>query len=171
MSATPNPAFPLTEPPDSVLERICDAFYELCGYTGSSDGVTLLDVHQHNAVNHTLSGTVDVDGTIYGFIVENGDWNGTVVRRWGDPEDVSVYQPEPPGEPLTFVPDWNASPSTIAAWHTLRRTAAFTEKVGAYAYDRHFAPGGATEKHYRAWAAERGLVVGHLSVYDPSLTP
>lgn len=66
------------EPTNDHLERIADA-----QWGGSGDGIHFSDIYQHNACNHTLSGTI-VDGDeTYGFTIESGDWNGTVVLGWG----------------------------------------------------------------------------------------
>jgi len=32
-------------------------------------------------------------------------------------------------------------------------------ELRAYHYDRHFAPGGKTESHYREWAASKGMKI------------
>lgn len=158
------PALP--HPTDEILERIIDAH---CNRGGP--GVIFRDIHQHNACHHTLSGEIDVDGVAYGFIIESGDWNGTVVKEWGLAEDVGTYRPEPPSEPLAFVPinenlhaDRPAIFSAYLYWRDGNGVAGnIVEQERNYAYNRHFAPGGATEKYYREWAAKFGLRVGLLS--------
>jgi len=151
------------EPSESALERIADAMWN--GRQG--EGIVFLDVHQHNACNHTLSGTIDVAGVVHGFIIESGDWNGTVVLGWGDPEDVGTYQEPAPGEPLTFVPcdEFMAfdRPAMFGVYLLWRKEPWFKEQVSGYLYDRHFAPGGKTESHYREWASKKGLKVGLFS--------
>ncbi len=37
------------------------------------------------------------------------------------------------------------------------------EKLGEYAYDRHFQPGGKVEGHYREWAERMHGTLGHFS--------
>lgn len=160
---------PLTEPTEDALDRIANAQWHYGGQWHRQppyDGVTFLDIHEHNACNHTLSGTIDVDGRLYGFIVESGDWNSTVVKAWGDPEDVSVYQPEPPGEQLTFVPIHRLRPAMRQVYLWWREQEWFKEKERAYLYDRHFAPGDFTERHYHNWAAPKGMTIGLLSNVD-----
>lgn len=146
-------------PSDEILEYICDAQWN----GGKGEGIHFIDIYQHNACNHTLSGTIDVDGTKYGFIIDNGDLGGTVVREWGLADDVGTYKPEPPGEPLTFVPSGVLNAGLLKVYHLWRKEAWFKEKERGYLYDRHFAPGCATEKHYREWAAKKGMKIGLLS--------
>lgn len=154
----------LSDPTEEVLERICDA-----QWNGSGPGIVLLDVYKFNACNHVLSGTIEVNDETYGFIIENGDWNGTVVKAWGDPEDVGTYQhPEPP-EPLTFIPNDRtlciSRPAIFEIYLGWRKENWFTEKQSAYNYDRHFQPGGCTEKYYREWAKKKGMIIGSMDQF------
>lgn len=157
----------LSEPTEEALERIANAQWTLGNDGGTHDGVTMLSVYQHNACNHTLSGTVEVDGQTYGFIIDSGDWNGTVVQAWGDPEDVGVApEPEPP-EPRAFVPRdddlaWKR-PGMFGVYMAWRKETWLKDLERSYNYDRHFAPGGKTESYYREKAAKRGLKTGYLS--------
>ncbi len=89
----------LSKPTDDVHERICNAHWN-----GFGEGVKFLDIYQINACNHVLSGTIQVDDELYGFIIESGDIMGTDVKAWGDPEDVGTYEPPEQGEPLTLIP-------------------------------------------------------------------
>ena len=150
------------EPSEESLTRICEAHWYKSG-----SGVKFIDIHQHDACNHTLSGTIDVGGVEYGFIIDNGNWAGTVVRAWGDPEDVGVYDPGPPPEMATFVPVDDSlsetSPGLFNVYLAWRKESWFVEKERGYNYDRHFAPGGKTESYYRDWAAKKGMKIGYLS--------
>lgn len=152
----------LAEPTEEILTRICEAHWNGC----KGEGIHFSDVYQHDAINHTLSGTIEADGVSYGFIIRNGNWNGTEVLEWGLEDDVGSYQhPEPP-EPITFVPNdphlFARSPEMFKVYGMWRKEKWFTEKVGGYNYDRHFAPGGKTETYYREWAAKRGMKPGYL---------
>ena len=48
----------------------------------------------------------------------------------------------------------------LAYW---RKEQWFKDMEQSYNYDRHFAPGGATETYYREKASKKGLVPGYLS--------
>lgn len=149
-------------PTHEELERIEDA-----AFGTPTAGVRITDIFQHNACNHTISGTVERDGKMFGFIIESGDWNGTVVRSWGDPEDVGSFEHPKPSEPLTFVPnDRNLAinmPGIFITYLQLRKTSWFKEKESGYNYDRHFQPGSQTESHYRKWAESKGMTIGLFS--------
>lgn len=156
------------EPTVDHLERIADA-----QWNGNGNGVHLSDVYQHNACNHTLSGTITDGDEVYGFIIESGDWNGTVVHAWGHEDDIGEFEhPEAP-EPYTFVPKSSLlhinRPHLFQEYLGWRQEAWFKEKEIGYNYDSHFAPGGATEKYYRDWADSRGLRIARLSDY-PHIT-
>lgn len=147
----------LDYPTDEILDRICDAHWN----NGEGEGVTFYEVYTRNACNHTLYGEVEADGERYTFVVESGDINGTVVHKWGLPEEVQPYTPEQP-ERITFVPLENNF-QLRAVYHKVRETPWFKELEQSYNYDRFFAPGLKTELYYKARAAERGLRPGYLS--------
>jgi hypothetical protein len=149
----------LDYPTDDALERICDAHWN----GGKGEGIRFLDIYQHNACNHTLSGTIDIDGVEYGFIIDNGNNNGTDVREWGLADDIGTYTPPEPGEPVTFVPVNLLSPALLKVYHLWRKESWFKEKESGLRYDQHFAPGGATNKYYSEWAAKKGMRIGYLS--------
>lgn len=125
-----------------------------------SDRITIGNIHQHNACNHTYSGTFTHEEIEYGFIIEIGDWNGSVVREFGLAENVGMYQaPEP--TIYTFVPKSETlkedSPGMWNVYLEWRKEKWFKEKAQSYNYDKHFAPGGKTEKYYCDWATSKGL--------------
>lgn len=141
----------------SVLEKISDV---CCSQEQNSDGVKIHSTFQHNACNHTYSGTIEHDGKTFAFIIESGDWNGTVIRAWGSPEDVGLYAPPKPVL-KTFVPKdpilKMTRPGLWKVYFEWTKQEWFREKVRSYNYDRHFQPGGLIEKHYTDWADKKGL--------------
>ncbi|WP_454813822.1 hypothetical protein [Labrys neptuniae] len=140
-----------------IMERMIDAAHAKDGRCGN---IHVHDVHRHNACNHTYSGTVEHAGEIFGFIVHSGDWNGTDVEEWGPEDDVGTYDPPRPTT-YTFVPANRTlkfdRPAMWQVYLQWRDQPWFKEKAHGYNYDRHFAPGGKTESHYRDWAASKGL--------------
>lgn len=152
---------------DEISERISDAFCTIRAQCGTNDNVVLLDVHQHDACNHTLTGTIGVDTHVYGFICDIGNWDGFRMREWGDHEDIGYYKP-PIVEPFTLIPDWmqwteESYAFRVQVYARFLRRADVIEKLGAYAYDRHFQPGGKVEGYYREWAAKLGATLGLFS--------
>jgi hypothetical protein len=124
------------------------------------EAITITGVHTHNSVNHTITGYVEHAGKTYAFEVDNGDWNGTVVRQWGDPETVPTFVP-PKQTYWDFVPKDETMPVTrpgmYMAYLNWREEPWFEEKRRGYSYDNHFQPGLLTERHYRKWADTKGL--------------
>lgn len=139
-----------------LLERIADAQWN----GGKGEGVHFSDIHQHNACNHTLSGSIEHAGETLHFIIESGDWNGTVVKQWGSIDDVGVFEPPEPTR-FTMVPIDDdlreKNPFMWRAYLSWRKQPRFSELIGKYSYDRHFQPGCATENYWDKKAAERGL--------------
>lgn len=140
-----------------VMERIADA-----GWSRKGDGIRFREIHQINACNHVYSGVIEHAGEEFGFVIESGDMNGTVIHEWGAAEDVGVYEPEPPVV-YTFVPadDFlkTEHPGLYRVYVLWTKTEWFKEKERGYNYDRHFAPGCKTEDHYRNWAASKGMKI------------
>lgn len=149
----------LTEPTSEALERICCA-----GAGDKVAGVFLSDIYSMDALNQVLSGVIDVDGEEYGFIVESGNWNGTVVKAWGDPDDVGTYRP-PERESPRFIPD-DENRTVQEDFFFLQKTRKsewFKGQEESYHYDRHVQPGAEIENYYRAWARNMHFRVGLLS--------
>lgn len=143
-----------------ALERICDAMWNKEHQADYK--VKLSDVHQHNACNHTATGEIEVKGKTYGFIIDNGDWNGTVVREWGSPEEIGVYEPPKPTI-YTFVPEndnlKNEKPALWKLYLSWKKADWFKKMENDYNYDKHFQPGCKTEDYYRSWAHSKGMRV------------
>lgn len=149
----------LTEPTFEMLELIADVSWNGKDF----GGVTIHDTHTINACNHIYSGNILHDGISYGFVIESGDINGTKIHEWGLSDDIGTYEPEPPGEQLTFIPDGELTDTKLKIYKYWRRESWFKEMVGKYIYDKHFQPGNVTETYYRNWAKSKGLTVGYLS--------
>jgi hypothetical protein len=142
---------------DEVLTRICNAQWN----GGKGKGIEFLDVHQHDVCNHTITGTIEHEGETFGFIIHNGNWNGTEVEAWGDPEDVGYYAPPKPTF-YTYAPKKRREDmlsGLLQVYQLWTKEKWFQDKVRGYNYDRHFAPGGKTESYYRDWAETKGMRV------------
>lgn len=152
---------------DDIFQRICEAAYdEVGGRKHSEPHIVIGSIHRHDAINMTFTGTVMMpDGVEYGYVIDDGNWNGTQVREWGFAEDVGDYEPPKP-DPWRLFPRkahflrcerkglWNV----YLAW---RKESWFMGLERSYNYDLYFAPGGLTTSHYTgpdSLAAKRGLV-------------
>lgn len=160
------------------LTAILEAAYTLLGRSaraGTVDDITFSHIEQHDAINHTLLGYFQHGEEEVCFSIDNGNWNGTVVNEFGEDTDL-----DPKFERTVYrlharsVPSWGPNPGEdvlayaerVDAWRTRnalilslwRKEPWFQELERSYNYDRHFQPGGKVEDHYRAKAAQRGLV-------------
>lgn len=155
----------MNEPTDEMLETISDAGCQALGDSSkiTFNGVTFYDIYRHDACNHTFTGVIETNGQKFGFIIESGNRNGTVVHEWGTPENVGTFQ-HPKPTIFTFVPInpnlKTERPMLWAAYLHWKKQDWFTEKEKGLNYDTHFAPGEATTKHYAEWAAKKGMKIG-----------
>ena len=144
---------------DGFLQELCDMEWNR---DKKSPRIQISSTHQHDACNYTHSGTVTIDGAEYGFVIDNGNWNGTVVREWGAADDITAYEPPAPTV-YTFVPIDDAMkddrPAMWGVYLAWRKEGWFRDKERGYNYDRHFAPGGKTETYYQTWARGRGMKI------------
>ena len=140
---------------NEIFQRVCEACY------GSADeSVSITTKHRHDAINYTFEGEyAHTDGRVFSFLIHDGDWNGTQLEHWSEASD-SNYTPPKPARYM-FVPVspllQQDRPGMYAVYLEWTKTDWFKEKLRAYHYDRHFAPGEVTERHYRDWAASKGL--------------
>ena len=156
----------MSEPSPETLERIINALCDGYGQPCESGGVCITDVHRTDAINCVMSGIIDIDGHNFGFVIEDGNYNGTVVLEWGDADEIGAYSP-PEREPLTFIPEvMNMTALGIKIYLHWREQPWFKEKERAYNYDRFFQPGFKIEDHYRKWAAAKGMRIGTLEHFN-----
>ncbi len=144
---------------EDLLQRICEAHY---ANDKKAEGIHIGVRHMHDAVNYTINGSVEFEGKTYRFTIDDGNWNGTVVREWGDEETVGIYQPPPPPR-YDMVPiDTSLKTARPQMWKVYllwREERWFQELIEKYSYDKHFAPGTKTETFWRRKAAEKDLQI------------
>lgn len=144
-----------------LLERICDASWSQ-SKKPPTPGLVLTSVHEHNAANHTLCGHIEHGGEVFHFVIDNGDWAGTVVREFGPEDRVPEYEPPAPAQYM-FVPRDDSletrRPGIYRVYLAWTQEAWFKEKLAAYHYDRRVQPGHAIEQHYAQWAHAKGLKI------------
>jgi hypothetical protein len=166
--------FPGRNVEEEVLEAIVNSERHRTAKDPVTDhnGVHLSDAFAHDAINYTLSGTITFEGVDYGFIINDGNWNGTSVIEWGLDEDVGSYEPPPPTI-YTMIPATNnirmgyhgysMFKDVYLAW---RKEAWFEKICRDYMYDKHFAPGSKISEHYRGLASKRGMKLATSDEFD-----
>lgn len=143
------------------------------GFKTEHTGVKLHDAHMHDAINYTLSGDIEFEGVEYGFIVRDGNWDGTSVLEWGLSDDVGRYEAPPPTI-YTMIPTnrgihrqgyggYAMFRHVYLAW---REEKWFQDLVADYNYDRTFSPTLKIENHYRDAAAKRALSWAHPDEFE-----
>lgn len=163
---TPDEAFERDIPPDQqemVMTEICEAAIDGRGQHGR---VYITNVDHMDVINLCASGSIEIDGTEFWFIVENGNWNGTVLRGWEEAGQQKFEHHTPTQWALVprndLVGDAIAlgrGPFLVAKWDAMLARADVASIPSKYAYDRHFQPGGKVERHWKDAAAKYGFVL------------
>lgn len=141
----------------SILEEIADATWK----GQNTDTVRITETHRYDACNATHEGEIEFQGKRYGFVLESGNNRGDVMHQWSSEgvENVCIGEQPRPTQ-FTFVPKTGCTPAMARVWVFWTTEKWFEDKVRGYNYDRHFAPGHATESHYRAFAESKGMTIG-----------
>ena len=140
-------------------DELLDAITNASCNNKSDDIVTIFDRQTINAANHIFEGSVKFNDQEWFFVMDSGDYNGTVIRQWSlDPVRMEKHEPVF----YTFVPmNQELKEERPAMWGVYlywRKQAWFKDMERSYNYDRYFQPGTVTENHYREMAKKRGLV-------------
>lgn len=146
---------------EDVMQMIAEAAGGWCDH----QSVTILDRDRHDAINVTAHGIVVVEGVEHRFIVDDGNWDGTVLRDWdGDAvfeyHKPTVYALQPEARLIDQAIMSGKGPFLLMKWDAMlsnhRDIADIPRK---YAYDRYVQPGIVSERHYREAAAKHHFVI------------
>jgi hypothetical protein len=150
--------------PAHMQEDVMTMIAEAAQGWNEHEAVTILDRDRIDAINVRAHGIIEIGDQEYRFIVEDGNWNGTVLHDWdGDME----FEPLPRTEWVLQPSDdlvgraimANNGPFLIFKWDAMLKRPEIAEIPGKYAYDRMMQPGGKIEKHYRDAAAKHHFVI------------
>jgi hypothetical protein len=146
---------------ETTLEAIENAAWDGRGQHGP---VYISSVDKHDAINITAEGEVHL--TICGkekeftFVIESGNYNGTVLRGWEEAGQQEIEICEPTR--WTLAPaNLNASSATdlLKRWDEVLKD----PKAGAipnnYTYDNYVTGGDSTSRHWRQEAAKLGMTI------------
>ena len=147
-----------------ILQEICEAFYST-GYEGGSVGrVYVGDYTPLNAINKVVRGSIDIDGVVWEWLIQDGDWNGTEVREWGLEEEGNVGYYEPPPKPkmiLVNTVDKFSEPRRWDEAEKFSKSSEGDELMRKYAYDKFVQPGGYIEGYWRKQAENHGVRISY----------
>lgn len=143
---------------EDVITRILEKAYY--GRPNDTD-ICINNIHKHDALNCTISGTILYNDVEYGFIISDGNNNGTDIIEWGLSDDVGYYEPEEPAELILAPFDY---PNTVindsarfARYLRLRDNPEIKQLLSNYQYDKYFAPSARITKYWNDKAKEKNL--------------
>lgn len=145
---------------EDVLTMICES-----AHGQKHDAVTILDIDRLDAINVRVEGILQWNDEEYSFHVEDGNWNGTVIREWEGVGEAferhkpTVYALQPNLGLVSKAVESNRGAFLIAKWDAFLTRADVKEIPNKYMYDKHFAPGGKTETYWKEAAAKHGFVI------------
>lgn len=162
-----------------MMEEICEAICaEKRGERRKSDfDICILDVHKHDVINCTANGSITIDDIEYPFVIEDGNWAGTVVREWGE-ETCCFYKPTI--YKTVLLPKYKNydlkkgtigdRPMTALEFKAYiayeRKDPWLDEMAGKIAYDSFFSPCSKTNKYWRDWKDSHSLITDRVEVRE-----
>lgn len=150
--------------PAHLQEDVMQMIAEAASGWGEHASVTLLDRDRHDAINVTAHGIITVEGVEHRFIVDDGNWDGTVLRSWDDDKvfeiaERTVYALQPARHLIDSAVMAGRGPFLLMKWDAMLQHADIARIPGNYAYDRMVQPGSKIEGHYREAAAKHHFVI------------
>jgi hypothetical protein len=154
--------------PEHIRDEIMYAIAGTASGWEEDSRVTILDRDRMDAINVRASGIIEVNGNEYWFIVEDGNWNGTVLHAWdyAGEQKFEYHQPtqwtlQPQRHLIDRAIVSGKGPFLLAKWDIMAARPEIAEIVRSYAYDRYVQPGCVTEDHWRDKAAKH-----HFEIVD-----
>lgn len=137
-----------------------------CAIPEGEDGHVWVDeIEMINAANHQVTGVFWLGGVEYGFRAQMGDRNGfefLEISADGDIPDIKISRPRfalAPHQELVAKAIQEGKGSLLVARWDAMVARNYPSLMRKYHYDRLFAPGEKTERHYREKAAEGDLQI------------
>lgn len=158
---TPDEAF-CRDIPEPKQEDVMLMIAEAASGWSDHDCITILDRDRMDAINVRASGILDWEGREYSFIVQDGNWSGTVLEAWEEAGDqkFEYHQPtvwalQPRRDLISDAIANGKGPFLLMKWDAVLKNRPEVAAIpGKYAYDRHFQPGGFVENHWNDAAAK-----------------
>jgi len=150
--------------PEHLREDAMQMMAEMTGGYGEHSCIHILDRDKLDAINVRAHGIIEIDGEEYTFQMEDGNWSGTVLLDWNSGREFEKHVPirwtlQPSNDLINKAIEAGKGPFLIWKWDVMLKRPEIAAIPGKYAYDRHFAPGGKTEQHWKAAAAKHRFVI------------
>ena len=150
--------------PESDREEVLTMMAEAAQGFNDHDCITILDRDRQDAINVRAHGILNWNGTEYRFILEDGNWNGTVIEDWdGDKEfkplPRTVWTLQPRDDLITTAIMERRGPFLLAKWDAVMKRTEIAEIPGKYTYDRMMQPGSKIESYWKEKAAKHSFEI------------
>jgi hypothetical protein len=150
--------------PAHLQEDVMQMIAEAAQGWSEHASVTILERDRHDAINVTAHGIVTVEGVEHRFIVDDGNWDGTVLRDWdGDKvfeiRKPTVYALQPEAWLIDQAVMSGKGPFLLLKWDAMLKHEDIARIPRGYGYDRMMQPGLKIEDHYRKAAAKHHFVL------------
>lgn len=160
-TSSPDAAF-CRDIPEADQEIVMEMISESASGHIKHDCITMLEIDRLDACNYRSSGILDWKGREYSFIVQDGNWNGTVLEGWEEAgvQEFEYHQPtvwalQPRRDLISDAIVHGKGPFLLMKWDAILKNRPEVAAIpGKYAYDRHFQPGGFVERHWTDAAAK-----------------
>lgn len=151
--------------PDEHQESVLVMLSESAQSCGEHECVSVIERDRIDAINVRASLILTFEGREYSVFLEDGNWNGTVIRGWENHgKDYEPHQPTrwalaPRPGLISDASATGQSAFLIAKWDALLKNPAVSEIPGKYGYDRFGQPGSLIENYWRGEAEKLGFVI------------
>lgn len=156
---------------EDVMVMLSEAAQESCEH----DDVTILDRDRRDAINVRAHGIIQFGGEEYTFIIEDGNWSGTVLQSWNDGREFehlphTQWALEPRADIVNNAIAKGKERFLLAKWDAFLTRPEVASIPGKYSYDRMMQPGIVVERHWKAEADRYGFVLVSQEVADETRT-
>jgi len=155
--------------PADLHDDIQKSMFELAHYGGSHPYVTITDVVHHDVLNLSAEGIVTIGDREFSFTIRSGNNNGSELLDWDTGKGIDRTPPvveviAPVYSRIAEIRSAADAAALLSEWDDALDPATEIGKnlsglAGKRAYDRHFAPGTGTSRHWDRKAGERGYEI------------
>jgi len=130
------------------------------------ESISIDDIHKHDSINRTFSGSFEKDDETWYFLAEDGNNNGSVITDYG----LEEKQIERVYTRRIYTPNYRLAHSE-ADREKMRKIYDYKRAAGEYEemersmnYDLFFEPTNKIYEHYKDWGLQRGLIIEMIEI-------